>query len=307
MRDHTIPDLSIYNIDSRWLRAGPSDRRLLVVYAHPDDESFGNAGTILRYSSSGVAVHYACATRGEVGQVAPEFLAGYADIGALRTVEQMCAAETLGLAAVHFLGHRDSGMTGSPDNEHPDALIQQPPARVAGQVVAIIRAVRPQVVVTFGPYGGYGHPDHIACHRAATAAFEAAGNHTLYREHFMHGLEPWQPQRLYYATFSRRFLAGVIILLRLLGKDPGHFGRNGDIDLLRIAREATPATTIIETIGRDEQRIRAWECHRSQSNSMPWMRRLPGPIRRQLNGTEQFTRVVPAWTGGPPERDLFPS
>src|SRR5215218_3053915 len=83
-------DLSGYGIESHWLREGPARRRLLVVYAHPDDESFGNAGSIARYSAAGVAVHYVCATRGEVGTVAPHFLEGHADIGALRTAELLC-------------------------------------------------------------------------------------------------------------------------------------------------------------------------------------------------------------------------
>src|SRR5262245_41936545 len=105
-----------------------------MVYAHPDDETFGHGGTIARYASAGVAVHYACATRGEVGGVAPELLEGYTDVAALRTAELECAARTLGMAAVHFLGYRDSGMAGSPDNQHPAALVQAPVERVAGQV-----------------------------------------------------------------------------------------------------------------------------------------------------------------------------
>src|SRR5262245_51942144 len=128
-------DFSPYSIESLWLNPAPAPRTLLVVYAHPDDESFGNAGTLARYAAEGVAVHYACATRGECGEVAPELLDGYADIAALRSAELACAAETLGLAAVHFLGYRDSGMAGSPDNQHPDALVQAASDRLASQVV----------------------------------------------------------------------------------------------------------------------------------------------------------------------------
>src|SRR5215510_8530814 len=118
------PDLAQHAIESLWFNDRPAARRLLVVYAHPDDESFGNAGTIVRYSAAGAAVHYACATRGECGTVDPALLDGYADIAALRTAELTCAARALGLAAVHFLGYRDSGMAGTPDNEHPSALVQ---------------------------------------------------------------------------------------------------------------------------------------------------------------------------------------
>ncbi|MDW8145143.1 MAG: PIG-L family deacetylase [Roseiflexaceae bacterium] len=278
MTTQSTYDLTAYGINSRWLRNHAATRRLLFVYAHPDDESFGNAGTILRYTSDGVAVHYACATRGEAGDVPPEALAGYADVGALRTVEQMCAARVLGLTGVHFLGHRDSGMAGSPDNQHPAALIQQPIARVVGQIVALIRAIQPQVVVTFGPYGGYGHPDHIFCHRATTAAFEAAGNSTLYPEQIDAGLEPWQPQRLYYSTFGARFLSAVVFVMRLLGKDPSCFGRNGDVDLVRAAREATPVTTTIDTSMYFEQAIRARACHH-QPGRRHWLAASPAQIR----------------------------
>src|SRR5690349_8467919 len=135
------PDLSAYGIDSQWLRAGPARRTLLLAYPHPDDESFGNAGTIARYSAAGVAVHYVCATRGEVGTVAPKFLEGHADVGALRTAELLCAARVLGLRAVHFLGYRDSGMVGTADNTNPAAFVQAPLAQVTGQIVAAIRAL----------------------------------------------------------------------------------------------------------------------------------------------------------------------
>lgn len=307
MTTQSTYDLTAYGIDSRWLRNHAAERRLLFVYAHPDDESFGNAGTILRYTNDGVAVHYACATRGEAGDVPPEMLAGYADVGALRTVEQICAAEVLGLTGVHFLGHRDSGMAGSPDNQHPAALIRQPLTHVAGQIVALIRAIQPQVVVTFGPYGGYGHPDHIFCHRATTAAFAAAGNPTLYPEQIDNGLEPWQPQRLYYSTFGTRFLSSVVFVMRLLGKDPSRFGRNGDIDLVNAAREATPVTTTINTSAYFEPAIRARECHHSQGGGIGWLRRLPPFVQRRLNSVEHFTRVAPPWNGEAIERDLFSS
>ena len=154
-------DFAPYGIDSLWLDRAPRPRTMLLAYPHPDDESFGNGGTIARYTSQGIAVHYACATRGECGTVDAPMLAGYADIAELRTAEQTCAAEALNLAAVHFLGYRDLGMQGTPDNLHSNAFVQAPLDRVAGQLVALIRALRPQVVVTFNPYGGYGHPDHI--------------------------------------------------------------------------------------------------------------------------------------------------
>src|SRR5438552_787443 len=123
------PDLAAYGITTHWLRPAPAPRTLLFVSAHPDDESFGNAGTIARYSAAGVAVHYVCATRGECGTVASRHLSGHADIAALRSAELLCAARALGLAAIHFLGYRDSGMPATPDNAHPAALVQAPIAQ----------------------------------------------------------------------------------------------------------------------------------------------------------------------------------
>ena len=98
-------------------------RRLLVALAHPDDESFGPAGTIIHYARQGVAVHYICATRGEAGHVDPELLARAGSLADLRTQELLCAARHLGLAAVHFLGYRDSGHAGQ--NPHDKMLLPQ--------------------------------------------------------------------------------------------------------------------------------------------------------------------------------------
>ena len=301
-----LPNTAQYAVDSLWLNPAPAARTLLVVYAHPDDESFGNAGTIARYSAAGVAVHYVCATRGECGSVDPALLTEYADIAALRTAELTCAAHALKLAGVHFLGYRDSGMVGTADNDHPDALVQAPLARVTGQVVALIRALRPQVVLTFGPYGGYGHPDHITVHQAARAAFTAAGDAASYHEQLDTGLAPWTPSKLYYPTFGTRLLKINIALLRLFGRDPSRFGQNSDVDLTLIADQTTPITTSIDSRAYLAQKERAWSCHRSQTGGMDRLRRLPRPLRQRILGVEHFTRVVPAWDGGRMrELDLF--
>src|SRR3990170_3824816 len=98
-----------------------ADRALLAVLAHPDDESFGPGGTLALYASRGVQVHLLCATRGEVGTVAPDLMAGHATIGDLRQAELECAAGHLGLAGVHLLGYRDSGGRRSPAHPPPPA------------------------------------------------------------------------------------------------------------------------------------------------------------------------------------------
>lgn len=281
-------------------------RRLLVVLAHPDDESFGMGSSLARYVTEGVEVHYACATRGEVGEVDPELLRGHADLGALRTAELTTAARELGLAAVHFLGYRDSGMPGSPENDHPRALVQAPLAQVARQIVGLIRDIRPQVIVTFNPYGGYGHPDHIAIHRATLAAFGAAGDPQQHIDLSADGLDAWEPQKLYFHTFSTANLRWILRGFRLFGKDPRRFGQNGDVDLVRAVEQAGRITTHLDNRAYGAAKERASAAHRSQGGGMAFFGRLPRRLRYRFLGIEEFARIVPpAPHGTPLETDLF--
>src|SRR5512136_2306218 len=128
---------------------------MLVCLAHPDDETFGMGGTLALYSRRGVDVYLICGTRGDVGEVDPEYMKGFATIAERRESELRCAAQILDLKEVYFLGYRDSGMPGTPDNEHPNALAAQPTDEVAAKVVHYIRLLRPQVMVTHDPIGGY--------------------------------------------------------------------------------------------------------------------------------------------------------
>ncbi len=126
-------------------------RVLLAVLAHPDDESFGMGGTLALYARRGVNVHLVCATRGEAGEVAPEMLEGFSSVAERRVEELRCAAGILGLAGVHFLDYRDSGMTGSADNQNPHALCNAPLEEVAGKIAHYIRLLKPQVVIDLRP------------------------------------------------------------------------------------------------------------------------------------------------------------
>src|SRR5687768_13358858 len=110
------------------------EHKLVFIGAHPDDESFGPGGTLARYAAEGVKTYYACATRGEVGTIAPQFMQGYATIGDCRWDELTCAVKELGLTGVIHLGYRDSGMPGSEDNNHPEALAAAPLEEVTGRV-----------------------------------------------------------------------------------------------------------------------------------------------------------------------------
>jgi len=274
---------------------------LLAALAHPDDETFGMGGTLALYARRGVSVHLICATRGEVGDVEPHFLEGYQSIGELREHELRCAAEKLGLAGVHFLDYRDSGMPGSPDNEHPQALAAAPLDEVAAKVTGYIRQLRPQVVLTFDPIGGYRHPDHIAIHNATVKAFYAAGD----AEQFPGEGAPFQPDKLYYHTFPRGLFTWMVRLLPLVGKDPHRFGRNEDIDLMELAGEEFPVHARIDYSQVTKEKAEATACHASQGSmgaSENWLMNL---AFRMASGTDFFTRAYPEPQGNEKERDLF--
>jgi mycothiol S-conjugate amidase len=300
-------DLTKYGIDSHWLTENkPARRALLAVFAHPDDESFGPGATLARYATTGVAVHYACATRGEVGEVEPALLDGYKDLGELRTAELDCASRALGLRAVHYLGYRDSGMPGTADNRHPNAFAAASLERVTGQVVALIRALRPQVVITFNPFGGYGHPDHIQAHQAAVAAFKQAGDPACYPEQLEAGLEVWSPLKLYYTTFPTTLLKIGVPALRLFGKDPRRMGQNQDVDFVETAAQTTPVTTVLNCADYIHYKETAWDCHKSQAGPSANYKRLPVAVRKLMFGRETFTRAIPPWREGEKrEHEMF--
>ena len=149
---------------------------ILAIFAHPDDETFGLGGTLARYADAGVPITMVSATRGEVGEIAPGTDATPETLGAHREQELRDAMAILGVTDVRFLGFRDSGMKGTHENKHPDALINAPEDAVTEAMVRIIREVRPRVVVTWDESGGYGHPDHVFVHYRATEAFRAAAD-----------------------------------------------------------------------------------------------------------------------------------
>ncbi|MEA1976289.1 MAG: PIG-L family deacetylase [Chloroflexota bacterium] len=274
-------------------------KRLLAVLAHPDDESFGPGGTLALYAREGVEVHLICATRGDVGAIPPDMQLNAEETAHMRLDELRCAAEQLGLTDVHILGYRDSGMPGSSDNNHPEALAAAPVAEVAEKIAGLMRQIRPQVVITHDPVGGYHHPDHIAVHKAAVAAFNSV------RGELEGASAPRKscPQKLYYHTFPRRFLRIMVRLLPLFGKNPRKFGRNEDIDLLEISRDDFPIHARIDFRRVAEIKEKASACHQSQQGLSSGG--LFGVLMRLFSGPETFTRAYPTAEDKLRERDLF--
>jgi N-acetyl-1-D-myo-inositol-2-amino-2-deoxy-alpha-D-glucopyranoside deacetylase len=199
------------------------NRRLLLVHAHPDDETINNGATMARYVSEGAAVTLLTCTLGEEGEIlVPELeqlAADQADqLGGYRIWELRAAMEALGVTDVRFLGgagrFRDSGMIGTPANEHPRAFWNADLDEAVPHAVAVVREVRPQVVVTYDENGGYGHPDHIQAHRVAMAAVDAAAD-PAYRPDLG---DAWTTAKVYWCCVPRSVLQQGIDALAATGE-----------------------------------------------------------------------------------------
>jgi LmbE family N-acetylglucosaminyl deacetylase len=266
--------------------------KLLAVLAHPDDESFGMGGTLALYARRGDHVYLVCATRGEAGTVDDEHMHSFKSIAELRESELRCAAQHLGLQGVYFLGYRDSGMPGSPDNRHSDAQVAHSVDEVAGRIVQHIRELKPDVVVTFDPIGGYRHPDHIHVQQATTLAFNRANDETFHPE----SGAPFKPRALYYHVFPHQFLRLMTRLMPLVGADPRRWGRNKDIDLKALTEFDFPTHVRINIRPVAKIKSEAGACHASQGG-LQMRRGLMGIVTRYMGNHENFMRAYPPVNG----------
>lgn len=273
-------------------------RRVLACYAHPDDEAFGSGGTLTRYAAEGAQVMLVCATRGEVGEIADESLAVPATLALVREEELRCSCRTMGTAEPIFLGYRDSGMAGTPDNDHEEAFCRAPADEVVARLVGILRRLRPQVVLTFEPGGGYGHPDHIAIHRHTLAAFHAAADPTRFPEQG----ESWQASRLYYTTIPRSFFLQMYERMKAAGVDVSPFQAMAE-GLRGYPDEKVAA--VIDVTRYVNEKWAAISCHRTQLNpNGPWSL-LPERLLKQMFAQEHFALGWPDSQPPVPLLDLF--
>ena len=280
-----------------------TSRCLLAVLAHPDDETFACGGTLAKYAAQGVRVALVCATRGEVGEISNPSLATPETLGQVREEELRAACRALGVEDLFILGYRDSGMDGTLDNRHPQALCQADLHEVTGRTVAIIRQLRPQVVLTFDPNGGYGHPDHIFVHRAAREAFAAAGDDSRYREQLARSLGVFSPQRLYYTGIPRSALKAF----RQAIIDAGIESDLRDMDPETLGVPDEEITTVVDVGAYGESKLQAARCHRTQIQGDDPLGWVPEPVRSAFLSTEHLIRAEPSVPTGqtPQEHDLF--
>jgi LmbE family N-acetylglucosaminyl deacetylase len=202
--------------------------RLLGVFAHPDDETFCAGGTFARYAKDGAEIMVASATRGQAGQIRDARVGTRRTIAAVREAELRLACERLGVAHVQCWDYLDG------------ALADVDFAGLVGQVVRLIREFRPHAVVSFGPEGGYGHPDHITISAAVTAACRQAGDPASYPGQLAAGLAPHQPGRLYHSYFPPHDVLLMDRLASWLTSRPSRFAGTMDFvhALLLMAQEA---------------------------------------------------------------------
>src|SRR4051795_12265119 len=184
---------------------------MLLVHAHPDDETISTGATMAKYTGDGAHVTLVTCTLGEEGEIlVPDLVHLAADkddaLGEHRINELAEAMAALGVTDHRFLGGpgrwRDSGMMGEPTNDRADCFWQADLETAVGELVRVVREVRPQVFITYNEIGGYGHPDHIQAHRVAVAAFDAAADPGRHPE----AGEAWQATKLYYIALPISFL-----------------------------------------------------------------------------------------------------
>jgi LmbE family N-acetylglucosaminyl deacetylase len=258
----------------------------MCILAHPDDESLGTGGILAKYASDGIETYLLMATRGERGWAGDEKeYPGPDALGRIREAELKAAAKVLGLQDVTFLDYRD----GEVDRADPGEIV----AKIARH----LRRIRPDVVVTFDPFGSYGHPDHIGICQFATAAIMAAGNPSF---DAMQHLPSHQVSKLYY----------MVEIKEMVGTYQEVFGdlvmKVDGMDRRAPGWEQWAITTRIDTAAHWQQVWQAISCHKSQLSDYAALADLSTEQHKNLWESQTYYRVFSLVNGGRRvERDLF--
>ena len=269
-----------------------SAQRLLLVHAHPDDETIGTGATMAHYAAQKTLVTLVTCTLGEEGEIlVPELEHLASDredaLGPHRIGELAAACEALRVSDHRFLGGpgrwRDSGMMGTPQNDDPGCFWQADFDEAVRELVAVIREVRPQVVVTYDSNGGYGHPDHIQAHRVTVAAFDAAGDASYAPELG----EVWQSSKLYWTAIPTSVLQQGIDLLKAAGHTD-FFGVDSAADL-PFGVPDDQVTTAVDASAQLEAKVAAMRAHKTQIAVDGPFFALSNNVGQRAFGTEYFT------------------
>ncbi len=266
---------------------GAEPLTILGVFAHPDDEGFGAGGTLAMLVDKGNHVTLICATNGDVGEISDPALATPETLGQVRQQEMLEAMKVTGVKDVRFLGYRDSGMVGTPDNDNPNSLNQAHPETVVGQIDAVLAELEPDVVITHDHTGGYGHPDHVAVYRHTTTAVDARSN----------GSGP-QPT-LYYVCFPRSIFRRMWKVMQDAGVKPPF----GSDDAEVMGTPDDEVTTVKDVAVYLETKKGSLNHHRTQIDPTGPFSKLPDIFIDEIMSTEYFYLAQP--NGGPKQRDVL--
>jgi mycothiol conjugate amidase Mca len=291
---------------------------LMTVHAHPDDETISTGGVMSRYSHAGHRVICVTCTGGEHGEiVVPEMDTpeNHAKLGEIRAEELTSALAALGPIESRLLGYVDSGMMGTPENDAPESFWQADVDEAAGRLVKIVRETRPEVMVGYNDFGGYGHPDHIRAAQIAKLAFERAGDPAWYPEQLAAGdLTPWTPLKFYepVTDFSARQSLGELLESR--GVQTWWRGNENETDeereqrtahFRKMAEAAGPKTTTVDISDEMDEKLAALRAHVTQLPAQGFFLALTADEWRQHLPTEDFTLRVSRVGSRIPETDLF--
>lgn len=271
-----------------------SELRVLATYGHPDDEG-QVTGTLARFIAGGARVTLLCGTRGEVGEISDPALGTPDTLGYVRELELRAAMAQIHLWDVRFLPYRDSGMAGWEINNDPRCLHAQEPDTVVSKMVELMREVRPHIVFTWDPTGGYGHPDHIAMHKHTVAAFDAAGDALEYPGTGV----PWKPLRLFWGARTMKRFASMWYEMEEKGllKEPIDDERRKRFDEAMLLPD--PPTSLIHSCpDLAHMKRAAARMHRSQFGESSMMNVMDEEMAQRFYGEERFYQARPAWEEG---------
>ncbi|MGC4105775.1 MAG: PIG-L family deacetylase [Thermomicrobiales bacterium] len=256
---------------------------ILWILAHPDDESFGGAGTLAWAHDAGLTTGLVCATRGEVGEISDPALGTPETLGAVRELELRRAMDAVQLTTLRLLPYRDSGMAGTPPNEDPRSLVQAPLEEAIAHVVLQIRDLKPDTVVTFGPDGVYGHPDHIRIGEVATEAVLRAAQDDA------PGLgEPWQVKALYHTAVPRE------VMISWRKRADGPFRSMSEEEVGRMGTPTAEITHWADTIDYVDIARQAVVQHRTQIQDLNAFTADTPEVRARMR-YQQFKRISLPW------------
>jgi N-acetyl-1-D-myo-inositol-2-amino-2-deoxy-alpha-D-glucopyranoside deacetylase len=275
---------------------------LLLVHAHPDDEVFSTGGLLARADDEGIRTVLVTSTGGENGEIHdPDLDPDEAKprLAEIREGELRRAAKILGIDEVRMLGYRDSGMRGTPENDDPRAFLNADRDEAIGRVVRILREVRPDVVATYDPGGGYGHPDHITAHEVATAAVAAAAD----PDHYPDAGPAWATPKFYWFANVREKFQDLAELMRQNGIEPPMEGANYDFDQYLVP--ASEITAWLDVRSCVPRKLEAMRVHRTQIPADDFFARLPPEAADLLLGSESYIRVHSTVDAPESETDLF--